>query len=255
MEYFKNRHIPFYYLYDTKGSEIYNEITQLTEYYPYRKEEEILQNYAQEILTFKDDLKTEGITLVEFGAGYSLKTEIIINNLLSKYSYVTFVPVDVSQSACEYSEKKYVSISNLKVEPFVGTYDTYLQENIIYNTRVIYLWLGSSIGNLPENEQIEFLSKFSENMTYRDVLLIGFDSVYKQKKVIYEAYNDSKGVTAKFIMNIISHLKNKYNLNINEQDFEYYGVWNEELSRMEMNLKCIKDTRIFSDSENSYEEI
>jgi L-histidine Nalpha-methyltransferase / hercynylcysteine S-oxide synthase len=253
MEYFKNRHIPFYYLYDTRGSELYNEITQLTEYYPYRKEEEILLNYASEILAFKDDLKTEGITLVEFGAGYSLKTEIIIKELLSKYSNVIFVPIDVSESACEYSSKKYNCFTNLKVEPFVGTYESYLNANINYNNRVIYLWLGSSIGNLPEIEQIEFLNKFSASMTYRDVLLIGFDSVYKPKKVIYEAYNDSKGVTAKFIMNIIPHLKNKYNLNINEDDFEYDGSWNEEFSRMEMNLKCIKNTLV-SDLENKIEE-
>ncbi len=93
MNYIFERKIPFYYLYDTKGSEIYNEITELSEYYPYKKEEEILKSHVDQILTFKDDLKTEKITLVEFGAGYSLKTEIIIAKLLEKYSSVQLVPM------------------------------------------------------------------------------------------------------------------------------------------------------------------
>ena len=244
MNYIINRHIPFYYLYDTRGSEIYNEITQQEQYYPYRKEEEILINYASDIVDIKDDLYVDGITLVEFGAGYSLKTKIIIKELLIKYSKVTFVPIDVSESACEFSFEKYSSIPNLKVEPYVGTYDMYLAENISYPSRVIYLWLGSSIGNLPEDERLLFLDKLSIIMTFRDFLLIGFDTVYKDKSIIYKAYNDDNGVTDKFIMNILKHIKTKYNLEINEEDFKYEGIWNAELSRMEMYVKCINDTLV-----------
>ncbi|NCQ43319.1 MAG: L-histidine N(alpha)-methyltransferase [Cyanobacteria bacterium] len=248
MDYFIKRHIPFYYLYDTKGSELYNEITQLEQYYPYRSEEEILNKYASEMIDLKDETNFEAITLVEFGAGYSLKTEIILKKLLLKYKRVTFVPIDVSPSACEYSDQKYSQIPHLTVKPYVGTYDNFLLDKITYPTRVFYLWLGSSIGNLAENERIEILKKISDKLTPVDRLLMGLDTVYKDKSIIYKAYNDDKGVTRKFIMNILTHLKYKYDLSIKEEDFMYDGVWNDELFRMEMYIKCLNTTEIKSNA-------
>ena len=92
-------------------------------------------------------------------------------------------------------------------------------------------------------------------MTNRDIFLIGFDTVYKDKSVIFKAYNDDLGVTRKFIMNILKHMIDKYNLLINENDFEYEGCWNEEYSRMEMLLKCINDTQVMSANRDDSEKI
>jgi len=246
MEFFRNKHIPFYFLYDTRGSELYHEITKLEEYYPFKKEEELLNKFADDIVEIKDDLKTSGIHLVEFGAGYSVKTEIIIKKLLKKFSNVTFVPIDVSESACEYSREKYSQIDNLKVQPYVGTYDKDLEEHPSYENRVIYLWLGSSIGNLEHQEQVKFLSKVSQAMSFRDFLLIGFDSSHKDKQIIFRAYNDQKGVTRDFILNILIHLKREFHLELEDQHFEYEGVYNDELERMEMYVTPIIDTRVRS---------
>lgn len=193
-------------------------------------------------MEFKDDQTTDCITLVEFGAGYSLKTEIIINTLLQKNVKVNFVPIDVSSSACEYTAEKYKSL--ISVNNFVGTYDDYFKEKISYSNRVFYLWLGSSIGNLENKERNEFLTKVGDLMTFRDVFLIGFDTVYKDTSIIYNAYNDKFGVTAKFILNILTHIKLKYNLNLSESDFKYEGVWDVANQRMEMYLKVIDDTYV-----------
>jgi uncharacterized SAM-dependent methyltransferase/formylglycine-generating enzyme required for sulfatase activity len=256
MNYLNERKIPFYYLYDTVGSAIYNEITELEEYYPFKKEEEILKENIDQILSFKDDLKTEKITLVEFGAGYSLKTDIVITKLLEKFSEVDFVAIDVSESACIYTKEMYKGRKGLTVKPFVGTYDQYFEAKRSYKNRVIYLWLGSSIGNMTKPDRIEFLSKASQLMTYRDFFLVGFDSNYKDPKIIKLAYDDPKGVTARFILNILSHLKNKYLLLINEEDFVYEPVWNQEETRVEMYLKCIRDTVIKSnESQESNDQI
>jgi len=255
MNYLKERKIPFFYLYDEKGSYLYNEITKLSEYYPYRKEEELLSLYVSEIVQIDDDQFTEGITLVELGAGYSTKTEVILKSLLSKYKKVTYVPIDVSESACKISEQKYRNIQGLEILPYVGTYDAYLDTNNIYNNRTMYLWLGSSIGNLNESDQISILSRIQGVMTYRDFLLMGMDTVYKDKSIFEKAYNDEKGVTAEFILNILTHLKKKYHLEFKEENFVYKPIWNEDFNRVEMYLECIKDTTVIDTNNREENEI
>lgn len=250
MNYLKEKAIPYFFLYDTRGSELFNEITKLEEYYPFKKEQEILNQYADKLVDFQDDMQTEKITLVEFGAGYSEKTNIIIKKLLEKNKNIEFVPIDVSESACELTYRTYKDLCIVK--PFIGTYDMYIDSNITYPNRVIYLWLGSSIGNLKKDEQKGFLKKLSEIMTFRDMLLIGFDTVYKDKEIIKQAYNDKEGVTAKFILNILSHLKEKYKLSIEENNFTYHIEYNEIEERVEMYLKCINDS-IVSEIENNRE--
>lgn len=252
MNFLKERTIPYFYLYDTRGSELFNEITKLKEYYPFKKEEEILNQYVEKILEFPDDLHTDKITLVEFGAGYSEKTKIIINKLIQKYSNVEFIPIDVSESACFLTYETYKGL--LEVNPFIGTYDMYLERKTTHPNRVIYLWLGSSIGNLRKDERTEFLKKLSALMTYRDLLLIGFDTIYKEKEIIKSAYDDEMGISAKFILNILSHLKNKFNLDIVEQDFDYFMEYNDIEERVEMYVRCIRDT-IVTELENNYEKL
>jgi dimethylhistidine N-methyltransferase len=250
MQYLNERKIPFYYLYDTVGSAIFNEITQLDEYYPFKKEEEIIKENIDKILSFKDDLKNEKITLVEFGAGYSLKTDIVLTKLLEKFSIVEFVAIDVSESACIYTQEMYKDRKGLTVKPFVGTYDQYFEAKKSYKNRVIYMWLGSSVGNLTKSERMEFFSKTSQLMTYRDFFLVGFDSNYKDSKIIKLAYDDPKGLTARFILNILTHLKNKYSLLLDEQDFVYAPIWNQDETRVEMYIKTVRDTMIKSRESN-----
>src|SRR5690606_1380050 len=151
-----------------------------------------------------------------------------------KYKRVKFIPIDVSESACQLTFEKYKHFENLTVEPYVGRYDQYFEEKKTYKTSVIYVFLGSSIGNLEEDEQVNFLKNVSEILTFDDHLLVGFDTIYKDKEIIELAYNDSKGIAAEFILNILSHLKKLFNLKINNEDFDYSGKWNEEGERMEM---------------------
>jgi L-histidine N-alpha-methyltransferase len=240
--------IPYYYLYDDMGSELFDEITRLDEYYPYRREEELLKKRVKDIINDSimgvEEVYNNKIILVEFGAGYSIKTDIILDELLGRYSEVIFIPIDVSRSACEKTVERYNKKIGVKVRPYVGTYDEYKREKRRYEEKVIYIWLGSSIGNMDESERNVFTREISEIMTYRDNIIIGYDSNKKDKEIIRSAYNDSKGVTEKFILNILSHIKRRFEICLEEEDYVYEVEWNEEKSRIEMYIKTIRDTKI-----------
>ncbi len=203
---------------------------------------------------------TSGIVLVEFGAGYSIKTATIINKFLEKYKNITFVPIDVSESACVITKERYSTINNLKIEPFVGTYDDYFNTRNTDNTdnlnnTFIYLWLGSTIGNMIKQEQISFLSKVNSIMSGGDYFMIGFDTTYKDTEIIKKAYNDDDGITREFLLNILVIMKNTFNLELSEDDFDYHNFWNEELSRIEMYLMVTSDTKVISKDNGDFIEL
>jgi L-histidine N-alpha-methyltransferase len=240
--------IPYYYLYDDMGSELFDEITRLDEYYPYRREEELLKRRVKDIISESimgvEEVYSNRIILVEFGAGYSIKTDIILDELLGRYREVIFIPIDVSSSACEKTVERYEMKIGVKVRPYVGTYDEYKREKRRYEEKVIYIWLGSSIGNMDESERNIFTRGISEIMTYRDNIIIGYDSNKKDKEIIRSAYNDSKRVTEKFILNVLSHIKRKFEICLEERDYVYEVEWNEEKRRIEMYVKTIRETKI-----------
>ena len=154
MIYFKDKKIPYYYLYDERGSEIFDEITKLKEYYPFQKEQELINTNVHEMIEFKSDFESEIINLVEFGAGYSDKTEVFISLLLNNYKKVIFIPIDISESACIITKKKYDNILNLEIRPYVETYEKFISEKFNFENRVIYIFLGGSIGNFETTEKL-----------------------------------------------------------------------------------------------------
>jgi len=244
MEYIKNLSIPFYYLYDTKGSELFHQITAQPEYYPFEREHTILKDHCADLIKFEDHV--DEVTIVEFGAGYSIKTEILIKTALSKYNKVTFVPIDISEAACQYSYDKFCHFENLTVKPHASSYDEYFDKKVTYPTRVIYAFLGGSLGNLIPQKRMEMMRRFYNILTEKDYLICGFDTnmEYKDKSIIESAYNDANLVTATFILNVLTHIKRIYNLTINEDDFKYLGFYDEENSRIDMGLVCKRDTEI-----------
>lgn len=251
MEFFTNKNIPYYYLYDEKGSQLFHKITSLEEYYPFRKEKEILENQITNIIS-SVYLNSPKIHLIEFGAGYSVKTKIIIERLSQLYNEVVFVPIDVCQSACDVSVEKFSYLKNVKILPKCISNEEFLNRFYSFDSPVIYLFLGSSIGNLAYSEQLVFLNKLSKIMNFQDELICGFDhevSEFKERSTILSAYNDKELVTAEFITNILSHIKKLFKLKLNCEDFEYLPVYNDEEARVEMYLNCIRDTSI-SDENN-----
>ena len=197
------KHIPCLYFYDYKGSLLFEEICQLPEYYLTRAETDILETYSEEIISYfpSDTL------LVELGSGSSIKTQLIIEELLNQHNKASYSPIDISQRMLSESSisllEKY---PNLEIISVAAEYDEGLRQLEMHNERPkLILWLGSSIGNFKPEEAIDFLKNIVKILSPNDFFLFGFD-LQKEKNLLVKAYNDSQEVTAEFNLNLLSRI-------------------------------------------------
>ena len=232
--------LPPKYFYDDRGSELFEQICELPEYYPTRTEAWILNKYADEIADI-----TGSCELVELGSGSSTKTHY----LLSAYQKVansltesipdpfSYIPVDVSggilKTTVLHLQKKY---PDLNLEGLIGTYDEallYLGKNHSRSRMVFFL--GSSIGNFNQEEFNDFLAKIANALTQGDYFLLGID-LQKSKEILEAAYNDSQKVTDAFNLNILSHLNWRFQGDFNFNLFTHQAIYNEIDHQIEMYL-------------------
>ncbi len=232
--------LPPKYFYDDRGSELFEQICELPEYYPTRTEAWILNQYADEIADI-----TGSCELVELGSGSSTKTHY----LLSAYQKVansltesipdpfSYIPVDVSggilKTTVLHLQKKY---PDLNLEGLIGTYDEallYLGKNHSRSRMVFFL--GSSIGNFNQEEFNDFLAKIANALTQGDYFLLGID-LQKSKEILEAAYNDSQKVTDAFNLNILSHLNWRFQGDFNFNLFTHQAIYNEIDHQIEMYL-------------------
>lgn len=233
------KYIPCKYFYDTRGSKLFEEICQLPEYYPTRTEISILRDIAPELMrtvAHKD--------LVELGAGANLKIRILLNAVgKSSRATLRYIPIDISQSAVigashglleRYPELQVLGI----IADFTSQLDVIPTERTL-----IFFFLGSTIGNMEQDETISFLQSISANMKPDDRLLVGFDMV-KARKTIEAAYNDSMGVTAEFNKNILNVLNNELNADFDLSHFDHLAFFSEDCDRIEMHLRANRDISV-----------
>ena len=235
-----SKSLPPKYFYDDRGSELFEQICDLPEYYPTRTEAWILNEYAHEIAEI-----TGSCELVELGSGSSTKTHFLLNayqkvaNLLtdSMPDAFSYIPVDVSGGILKTSvlhlQQKY---SNLSIEGLLGTYDealVYLGKNH-RRSRMIF-FLGSSIGNFTPAESDDFLGKVSHALTKGDYFLLGID-LQKPKQILEAAYNDSQQVTAAFNLNMIAHLNWRFHGDFDLDLFRHQAIYNQVDHQIEMYL-------------------
>ena len=228
------------YFYDDRGSELFEQICDLPEYYPTRTEAWILNEYAHEIAEI-----TGTCELVELGSGSSTKTHFLLNayqkvaNLLTDSipDAFSYIPVDVSGGILKTSvlhlQQKY---SNLSIEGLLGTYDealVYLGKNH-RRSRMIF-FLGSSIGNFTPSESNDFLGKVSHALTKGDYFLLGLD-LQKPKQILEAAYNDSQQVTAAFNLNMLAHLNWRFHGDFDLDLFTHQAIYNQIDHQIEMYL-------------------
>lgn len=195
--------LPSRFFYDATGSQIFEEICTLPEYYLTRAEREILQNHADDIVS----RMPSGATLVELGSGSAEKTALLIAAFLGREPELTFVPIDISRSALEDSCPRLLQQHpGLRVSAFEGEYESAI-EQLHERTRepLLVLWLGSSIGNLNRSEAHGFLGRLTGNLAPEDRLLIGMDR-RKDAASLEAAYDDSAGVTARFNLNLLERI-------------------------------------------------
>ncbi len=229
--------LPPWLFYDEAGSPLFEQITELPEYYLTRTERAILAAHADEIL---EALGAEA-TFVELGAGTATKTGLLLAAATRRQASVLYQPIDVSASALdEACEHLSAGISGLIVRPQVANYVT----DSIYiahepHRKVLALYIGSSIGNFSPDEARGVLANLRSQLLPGDHLLIGTDlapSPQKSVASLIAAYDDAQGITAAFNRNILARLNRELSANFRLDHFAHEARWNAAECRMEMHL-------------------
>ncbi|MFM2311403.1 MAG: hypothetical protein RLZZ04_679 [Cyanobacteriota bacterium] len=228
----EQKSLPARYFYDRRGSQLFEDICQLAEYYPTRTEASILQEYAREIIK-----QTQSIELVELGSGSSTKTRYLLDAYQELNIPLCYIPVDVSDSILQASAHNLLAdYPQLKIQGQVATYSQALQhlKNNSLGTRII-IFLGSSIGNFDAIECDRFIEQVTSALNPGDYFLLGID-LQKPVHILEAAYNDAQGVTAAFNLNMLQHLNHRFGGNFNLDLFAHQAIYNQTEHQIEMYL-------------------
>lgn len=227
--------LPPKYFYDALGSELFDEITRLPEYYPTRAETAILALYSDEIAALS------GVrTLVELGSGTSAKTRLLLTAFTAGGTLERFVPFDVDPAVLiEAADMITTEYPSLSVQPVVGDFEEHLELLPVYPARMI-AFLGSTIGNLEPVARAEFLRSVRATMRPGDTFLLGTDLV-KDAGRLQRAYDDAAGVTAAFNRNVLTVVNRELSADFEESWFEHIALWNAEHEWIEMHLLSLRD--------------
>ncbi len=224
------RTLPAKYLYDARGSELYEDITRLPEYYPFRTERRILQREASTIIE-----RSCPEAIVELGSGSSVKTRILLDALDTRGLLKGYGAVEISETALMGALDSLAGVyGDIRLEGVVGDFNKDLTLPFP-DLRKLVLFLGSTIGNLADAEAVALLRGVAEAITPGDRLLVGFDLI-KDVGVIEAAYNDGQGVTAAFNLNILRRLNRELGADFDLEAFRHSAFFNESESRIEMHV-------------------
>ncbi|MDQ0994326.1 L-histidine N(alpha)-methyltransferase [Streptomyces sp. V3I7] len=222
--------LPPKWFYDARGSELFEEITGLPEYYPTRAEREILADRAAEIAA-----ATHARTLVELGSGSSEKTRYLIDALTG---LDTYIPVDVSESALTQAGEALVADRpELAVHAVIADFTGRMTLPQAPQPRLV-AFLGGTLGNLLPAERAAFLAAVRSLLAPGDALLLGTDLV-KDEKVLVRAYDDEAGVTAEFNKNVLAVVNRELGADFEPGAFEHVAVWDTENEWIEMRLRSL----------------
>ena len=225
--------LPPKYFYDRLGSELFEKICSLPEYYPTRTESAIFQRYAQEITQL-----TGACELVELGSGSATKTRILLDAYQDKGLPLRYLPVDVSGTMLKASSERLLcDYSALSIHGLIGTYEPALQSlpSAELATRMV-MFIGSTLGNLSPQQCDRFLQQVSGALTSGQFFLLGID-LQKELATVEAAYNDAQGVTAMFNLNMLRHLNYRYGGDFNLEEFRHQAIYNSTEHQIEMYLE------------------
>ena len=225
--------LPPWLFYDQRGSELFEQITRLPEYYLTRTERAILEANADEICR----LAGSNLTVIELGAGTADKTRILLSRLLRRQLKLRYVPVDVSRAALESAEQRLrTELPELDVHPIVADYTLDRLDPGEAPGRKLVLYLGSSIGNFEPDAAVTLLSRVRAGLRPGDCLLLGADRA-KSGSVLVPAYADAQGVTEQFNKNILARINRELGADFDLTNFRHIAEWNPRASRIEIYLE------------------
>ena len=230
--------LPPKWFYDSVGSELFDQITRLPEYYPTRAEAEILRGRSGEIAA-----ASEADTLVELGSGTSEKTRMLLDALRGRGSLHRFVPFDVDASVLSTTATAIqYEYPGVEIKAVCGDFEEHLTE-IPSGGRRLFVFLGSTIGNLTPEPRAEFLATLSTVMRPGDSLLLGTDLVKDTGRLV-RAYDDAAGVTAQFNRNVLAVINRELNADFDVEAYRHVARWNAGEERIEMWLRAESRQRV-----------
>jgi len=220
------------YLYDERGSDLFEQITELPEYYPMREEGSLLNLISPGLIASMAPGE-----IVELGSGSSTKTRALLDAGRANGCLRRYVAFDVSESIVRLAIAELLQRYNgLDVYGIVGDFHRHLDKIPGHTGRRLVLFLGGTLGNLYREERIDLLRQIGALLAPDDRLLVGFDLV-KDIPLIEAAYNDAQGVTADFNRNMLNVINNGLDGDFDPEAFEHYAYFNTQESRIEMHLR------------------
>ena len=239
------RRLPAWLFYDEAGSQLFDAITELPEYYLTRTERRIFAANAASIIA--QAAQGAQLCLTELGAGSAEKTRLLLRAAAERQGRVRYVPVDVSASALDGAVKRIErEIPGVMVEPRVMDYthgNGLHFDGVCRGERRLVLYIGSSIGNFEPDEALELLQRVRAGLNAGDGLLLGLDLV-KDETTLLDAYDDAAGVTAAFNRNLLVRLNRDLDANFDPNAFAHGVTWNRAASRVEMHLVSRRAQRV-----------
>jgi L-histidine Nalpha-methyltransferase len=226
------KELPAVWLYDERGSRLYEEITRLPEYYLPRREGEILRARVATIAG-----RTQATTLVELGAGNAKNTRLLLDALENAGTLERFVPLDVSEQTLRASaEEIAAAYPGVSVEPIVGDFERDL-DLLPEGGRRLIAFLGSTIGNLYPEQRASLLTVVADTLVPGDAVLIGVDLV-KDVARLEAAYNDPQGVTEAFVRNALTAVNRELDATFDQRRFLYQARWDPEHEWMDIGFRA-----------------
>ncbi len=229
------RAIPARWFYDERGSQLFDEITRLPEYYPTRTETAVLEQYRGDIA----QRVGQGVAVIEFGAGSATKTPL----LLDAVSPSAYVPIDISGDYLRSSAQTLqTGFPALDVIPIEADFTEPMELPPLGGADRLGFFPGSTIGNFVPRSSVNLLRHMRDTLRQGAKLLIGFDRI-KSTEVLIPAYDDASGVTAAFNLNLLHRINRELEGDIPVNAFVHDVRWNDMQSRIEMHLRCTRDIR------------
>ena len=230
--------LPPKWFYDAVGSDLFDQITRLPEYYPTRAEAQILREQSAAIAAHSG-----ADTLVELGSGTSEKTRMLLSALRDNGTLRRFVPFDVDAGVLESAgESLQQDYPELEIDAVCGDFEEHLAK-IPGGGRRLFVFLGSTIGNLTATPRAEFLAALADVLEPGDALLLGTDLVKDADRLV-RAYDDSAGVTARFNRNVLAVINRELDADFDLDAFSHVARWNAGEERIEMWLRAEAPQRV-----------
>jgi L-histidine N-alpha-methyltransferase len=233
------KELPPKHLYDTRGSELFDRICELPEYYPTRTERKILEDHAADIV---DAAGTE--ELLELGSGYATKTRVLLDAMADAGTLRRYLPFDVAEAVVRQTAEDLVdAYPGLSVHGVIGDFERHLDCVPPSAGPRTVAFLGGTIGNFPPGSRRRFLRGIAATLGPDDRLLLGTDLV-KDPELIRRAYDDDAGITAEFNRNVLHVLNRELGADFEPDGFEHVALFDADREWIEMRLRALRTATV-----------